>query len=383
MQVAPPAHLAWFVGDAAGARARLAAVLPHLASVRVTVVTIGPSGPLAVGVDSAVELPWSGHLSGAGRAPNGHRAAARLRAWLASDRPDVFVVDGGPQIASAARSAGVPAVVVRRPGAGSAAVSSVLEPLGAGELAPYPALLEPDDTPRWLRERTVHAGLLSRYAGRRPHRGAGRRAIGLAGDARVVTVLCGRDGLGGSADLAAAAAATPDWTWVTVGRCGTPATGMPANLHRLGWRDDPWPALEAADVVIASGALSAVAEVASARRPLLVVPRPGRTDDEVHGRLLGELGAATTASPWPERGAWQRLLETVAASDPAPLAALDDGRGPARTADWLTAWASSPPIGAPSSRAVVPPTGPRQHRPAEGLLLDLTRASADTTAPGR
>lgn len=376
MPVAARAHLAWFVGDAAGARARFAAVLPHLAGVRVTAVTIGPSGPSAVGVDTTVELPWSGHLS-AGRAPRGHRVAARLRAWIAADRPDVFVVDGGPQIASAARSAGVPVIVVRRPGSGSAAVSSVLEPLGAGELAPYPALLEPDDTPRWLRERTVHAGLLSRYAGRRPHRGAGRRAIGVAADARVVTVLCGRDGLGGAADLAAAAAETPAWTWVTVGRCGTPATGVPANLHRLGWRDDPWPALEAADVVVSSGALSVVAEVASAGRPLLVVPRPGRVDDEVHGRLLAELAAATTVPGWPAPEAWPRLLAAVAASDPSPLAALDDGRGPARAADWLTAWATTPPLGAPSSRAVVAPTGPR-YRTSDELVLDLARASADS-----
>jgi hypothetical protein len=377
MPVAARAHLAWFVGDAAGAGARFAAVLPHLAGVRVTAVTIGPSAAPAVGVDTAVELPWSGHLSAAGRAPSGHRVAARLRAWLAADRPDVLVIDGGPQIASAARSAGVPAIVVRRPGSGSAAGSSVLEPLGAGELAPYPALLEPDETPRWLRERTVHAGLLSRYAGRRPHRGAGRRAMGVAADARVVTVLCGRDGLGGAADLAAAAAETPTWTWVTVGRCGTPATGVPANLHRLGWQDDPWPALEAADVVVGSGALSVVAEVASARRPLLVVPRPGRVDDEVHGRLLAEVAAATTVSGWPAPAVWPRLLDAVAASDPGPLAALDDGRGPARAADWLTAWASSPPLGAPSSRAAVALTGPR-YRTADEIVLDLTPASADS-----
>jgi hypothetical protein len=376
MQVAARAHLAWFIGDGAGARARFAAVVPHLAGVRVTAVTVGPSGAPVVGVDAAVELPWAGHLSAAGRTPSRHRTAARLRAWIAADRPDVLVVDGGLQIASAARSAGVPVIVVRRPGSGPAAVSSVVEPLVAGELTPYPVLLEPDDTPRWSRERTVHAGLLSRYAGRRPHRGAGRRAIGVAADARVVSVLCGRDGLGGAADLAAAAAATPDWTWVTVGRCGTPATGVPANLHRLGWRDDPWPALEAADVVIASGALSVVAEVASARRPLLVVPRPRRTDDEVHGRLLADLGAATTVPGWPPPAAWPRLLASVAATDPAPLAALDDGRGAARAADWLTAWASSPPLGAPSSRAVAAPTATRS-RFSEELVLDLTRASAD------
>ena len=83
-----------------------------------------------------------------------------------------------------------------------------------------------------------------------------------------MTVVCGRDGLGDATDLAAAAAATPSWTWVTVGRCGTPAEGLPDNLYRLGWTDDPWPSLEAADVVVASAALSVVAEVAIGRAAL-------------------------------------------------------------------------------------------------------------------
>jgi UDP-N-acetylglucosamine--N-acetylmuramyl-(pentapeptide) pyrophosphoryl-undecaprenol N-acetylglucosamine transferase len=342
-----PTHLAWFVGDGTGARTRFAAVLPHLTGMRVSLVTVGPAGEVPAGVDGVVELPW-GVLGKEGAT---RRDPSRLRAWLTSDRPDLLVVDGSGEVAAAARAVGVPTVRVRRPGAGAARVTGVLEAVGAGEIAPYPPVLEPPGTPTWLRERTVHAGLLSRFAGRRPHRRAGRRALGIAPEAAVVTVLCGGDGLGGSDELVASAEATPRWTWLVVGRCGSTTPDLPGNLLRLGWRDDPWPALEAADVVVGSGALSVVAEVASAERPLVVVPRPGRADDEEHARLLAEAGAAYHAPRWPAPGSWAPLLDRVAGSDPDRLTRLDDRRGPARAADWLRSWARTPPHGAPSGRA--------------------------------
>jgi hypothetical protein len=382
MDVAERGHLGWYVGDAAGARARVTAVLPHLTDARVTLLTVGPAGPTSPGVEAVIELPWVGEPADAGRSSLDQRRRSQLRTWFAADRPDLLVVDGRPDVAATVTLVGVPTVGVRRPGIASGAPGSALGTLGDGELAPYPVrFLEPRGVPRWLRERTVHTGLLSRYAGRRPHRRAGRRALSLAADARVVTVLCGRDGLGGAADLAAAAAATPSWTWLTVGRCGSPATGLPSNLHRLGWRDDPWPALEAADVVVGSGALSVAAEVASAGRPLIVVPRPDREDDVAHGRLLERAGAATVLPCWPAADAWERLLGVAARSDPARLAELDDGHGPARAAERLTAWATSPPLGAPARRAVAPSLGPsHRHVPR---VIDPTPRPAHARSPRR
>jgi UDP-N-acetylglucosamine--N-acetylmuramyl-(pentapeptide) pyrophosphoryl-undecaprenol N-acetylglucosamine transferase len=364
MPSATPTHLAWFVGDGTGARTRFAAVLPHLTGMRVSLVTVGPAGEVPAGLDDVVELPW-GVLGGDGST---RRDPSRLRTWLASDRPDLLVVDGSGEVAAAARAVGVPTVRIRRPGTGTARVTGVLEAVGTGEIAPYPPVLEPPATPTWLRERTVHAGLLSRFAGRRPHRRAGRRALGIAPEAAVVTVLCGRDGLGCPADLAAAAEASPRWTWLVLGRCGSATTVLPANLLRLGWRDDPWPALEAADVVVGSGALSVVAEVASAERPLVVVPRPGRADDEEHARLLAEAGAAHHAPRWPAPGAWAPLLDRLAGSDADALSRLDDRRGPARAADWLRSWARTPPHGAPSGRAT---TDGGHHRARLDRILDL------------
>jgi UDP-N-acetylglucosamine--N-acetylmuramyl-(pentapeptide) pyrophosphoryl-undecaprenol N-acetylglucosamine transferase len=359
------AHIGWFIGDGAGARARFDAVLPHLTGLRLTLLTTGPVGPAPRGAD-VVELPV-GALAAAPGGP-ARRERTRLRAWLAGDRPDLLVVDGCGEVAATARASSVPTVRMRRPGTTSARVTGVIEAVGTGELAPYPAVLEPASTPTWMRERTVHAGWLSRFTGRRPHRRAGRRALGIDPEARVVTAVCGGEGLGCAAGIAAAADATPRWTWVTVGRCGSPATGLPTNLIRLGWRDDPWAALEAADVVVGSGALSVVGEVASADRPYVVVPRPGRADDDAHARLLDGAEAAVRVPGWPAPREWAAVLEQGLELGAHALAGLDDGRGPARSADWLRSWAFAP---GPAGRSESPVTD-AGGSPSSGTVLDLT-----------
>ncbi len=371
-------HLAWFVGDAAGARARLAAVRPHLTGVRLTALTLGPAPELEQLGIGVVALPWSARMQ---RAPGGGPGdfdgdtASRLLNWFHGARPDLLVADGSGAPVAEGAAAGVQIVSVRRPGAIGDRLAD-----GGGtvrELAPYPAVLEPDATPRWVRERTVHVGLLSRFSGRRPHGRAGRRALGIADDARVVTLLCGRDGLGGASDVASAAAATPTWTWVTVGRCGTPAEGLPSNVRRLGWTDDPWHALEAADVVVGRASLSVVAETATARRPLLVVPGTGdRVGDEVLPRLLASVGAATSLSRWPDASEWPSVLAAAAGIDPGPLERLEDGRGAARAADWLATWSR------PATSDVVPlPDGRRPHRSARrDRTIDVTTSSSRPAA---
>ena len=58
-----------------------------------------------------------------------------------------------------------------------------------------------------------------------------------------------------------AAAATPGWAWSVLGG----AAGQ--------WVDDPWPALCRADVVVTHGGMNAIADVAAARKPAVVVPQ--------------------------------------------------------------------------------------------------------------
>jgi hypothetical protein len=114
-----------------------------------------------------------------------------------------------------------------------------------------------------------------------------------------VLVLQGNGGTSvGPADVAAAAAATPDWEWA---RSGPGA-----------WSEDPWPALCSADVVVTHAGLGALADVAAAARPAIVIPED-RPHDEQHAtaRALAEAGLALTASRWPEEDRWPGLLTSA------------------------------------------------------------------------
>lgn len=364
-------HIAWYVGDGAGARSRLDAVAPHLPGARLTALSIG-SAPRLETCDEVVELPWPSATSDGAL---DDRTVRRLGTWLAADRPDLLVVDGRDSIAEVTRLVGLASVTIRRPHDRSDR-STPLPAVGSdGDLAPFPSALDPSSTPRRLHDRTAYIGLLSRYADRRPDRRAGRRNLGLPAAGRVVTVVAGRDGLGDVTALAAAAVATPEWTWVTVGRCGAPAEGLPANLYRVGWTDDPWPALEAADVVVAGAALSVIAEVASAARPLVVLPRPDRSADAVVVRRLAAARAAVPLGAWPEAAAWPALLEAARDTDAAPLARMEDGRGPARSGEWLLSLARSARRASPAgSRPRWASTGHPARRPSPlAKVIDLTR----------
>ena len=102
-----------------------------------------------------------------------------------------------------------------------------------------------------------------------------------------MVVLSGGGGSGVTGrHLRRAAAATPGWAWTILG--GTAGQ----------WAEDPWPALCRADVVITHGGLNAVAEVAAARKPAVVVPQ-----DRPHGeqrataRALARASLAVIADP--------------------------------------------------------------------------------------
>jgi hypothetical protein len=100
----------------------------------------------------------------------------------------------------------------------------------------------------------------------------------------------------GADEVAAAAAATPDWDW-----------------HRLGpgaWSEDPWPALCAADVVVTHAGLGALADVATAARPAIVIPEDRPHDEQrVTARALARSGLAITQPHWPDHELWPDLLD--------------------------------------------------------------------------
>jgi len=128
------------------------------------------------------------------------------------------------------------------------------------------------------------------------------------------------------ADVHAAEDATPGWTWDT---CGVP--GGP-------WVEDPWPLLQRAGVVVTHGGQNALAEVAAARRPTVVVPQARPHGEQVaNARAVERGGLAVVERSWPAAGDWPEVLDRAAALDPGRWRTWSDGGGAARAAAHLEA----------------------------------------------
>jgi hypothetical protein len=115
--------------------------------------------------------------------------------------------------------------------------------------------------------------------------------------------------------LAAARAETPAWTWRVLGP-------QPVGT----WVADPSAALRTADVVVTHAGQSAVAEVAAARRPAVVIPEPRPyAEQEATARALATGRWPVTVLPrWPDRG-WPDLLSRAGARDGSRWEAWCDG----------------------------------------------------------
>jgi hypothetical protein len=79
--------------------------------------------------------------------------------------------------------------------------------------------------------------------------------------------------------------------------------------------DEPdalWDQLSWADVVVTHGGQNAVAEVAAARRPAVIIAesRPHAEQAET-ARALADAGLAVGLQGWPEHGRWPGLLESA------------------------------------------------------------------------
>jgi predicted glycosyltransferase len=132
-------------------------------------------------------------------------------------------------------------------------------------------------------------------------------------------------GQGGStvttADVASARAATPGWDWTVLG--GDLAT----------WIEDPWPTLSGADVVITHAGLNAVAEVAAARKPAIVIPQQRPHEEQLAtARALAHTGLAITLERWPRADMWPELLRSALKSGGERWSVWSAGDGAARAA---------------------------------------------------
>jgi hypothetical protein len=219
---------------------------------------------------------------------------------LARYRVRLLVADVSVEVSLLARLHGVPVVVMAQPGDRTDPPHRAAYDLAERVLAPWPART-PSGWPRTWRQKTDHVGAFCRFDGLRPHHHS---------PGRQVMVLWGTGGLDVCpAQIQEAAAATPEWAWDVVGP-PVPGVGGPPNLRWRGWLDDVWSALSIADVVVTHAGQNAVAEVAAARRPAVIVPqdRP-HGEQRATGDMLVRCGIEAVELAWPRSQQWPLLLE--------------------------------------------------------------------------
>lgn len=222
------------------------------------------------------------------------RRGADVVRWVERARPALVVVDVSVEITLLVRLLGIRVVVVAMQGDRTDRAHRLAYDAAEVLLAPWPEDAAVEGFSRW-EHKLLHTGAISRFDGR--SRGVPARA-GDAGGPATVLLLWGSGGDAvPDADLRAAREATPGWRWVVRGG----ATGREA--------DDVWPDLLAADVVVVHGGQNAVAEVAAAARPAVVVAQPRPHEEQVHRvRTLREAGLCVALESWPAAQEWPDLL---------------------------------------------------------------------------
>ncbi|MDF9714651.1 glycosyltransferase [Nocardioides sp. ChNu-99] len=237
-----------------------------------------------------------------------------VSAWIAEHRPDVVVCDVSQEVALLCRLHGVPVVSLVQPGdrgdgphrlgLGLATALVACWPPAAGDLV--------TGLPATEVRRVVAVGGLSRFP----------VAAALPAAERTDEVVV----FGGSGGTA--------WTPAQLDALAARA-GRPVQVLGTGsWEERPFDRLRSAAVVVVQAGQNALAEVAAARVPAVVVPADRPHDEQ------RTTARALARGDWPvrvlddlEHDDWPTLLTEVASLDGARWAGWCDGGAPVRFAD--------------------------------------------------
>ena len=113
--------------------------------------------------------------------------------------------------------------------------------------------------------------------------------------------------------VAKAASTTPDWLWLIVGEVETGDRTIPNNVRIVGWCNDTYIYLKAADAAIASGGHNTVMEIGTARLPFICIPESRPFDEQkMKAQRLQDLGLCLVRENFPLKDleyTFQRLKE--------------------------------------------------------------------------
>jgi hypothetical protein len=256
-----------------------------------------------------------------------HRMAM-IGNWIRDNQPAAMVVDVSAEVTVLSRLLGVPVVTGTLPGLRRDPAHRLAHELADAILAPWPGRYHALAQPARHRDKTFFVGAVSRFDTR-------ELLPASSGYPRQALVL---EGLGGASVLSGSPAdfeaLTPGWEWTILGA--------------QNWLDDPWPAICAADVVIAQCGLGSLADIASARRPLIAIPAGRPFDEQLStAAVLRTAGLAVVAeSPMPAD--WAGLLERASALGGDRWSAWSDRAGATRAAQVVSDVASSISVGYPA-----------------------------------
>jgi hypothetical protein len=273
---------------------------------------------------SAIDPTANGTLHWVPLHDNGLRERmAMIASWIGAAKPDLVVVDVSVEVAMLCRLMGVPTIVVAMRGDRFDLAHRAAYDAAYSLLAPWAAEFAVPDWPARWQNKTFHAGAISRFADRTAQLG------GLHVGSRRGLVLWGSGGGGVPMDrVVAMASATPGWEWRVAG------VAPRGN-------GDVWDLLQWADVVVTHGGQGAIAEVAAARRPAVVI-----AEDRPHGEqaatatAIAAAGLAVAVSGWPAPGDWPELLERAAQRDAEQWARWAPADAASRAAAFIAAAAS-------------------------------------------
>lgn len=307
-----------------------------------------PAAPSWPDPDAGGVLHW------APAGPGGYQdRMAVLAGWLTRVRPELLVVDVSVEVALLARLLGVPVAVAAMRGDRTDRAHRAAYDVAGLLLAPWPADSPEPSISAERRAKTVHTGGISRFDDRIAPATEPRPA----GATRVVSVLWGRGGgRWAPQQQAQVAAATPGWRWEDAGADG-----------------DVWTSLRGADVVVTHAGQNAVAEVAAARRPAVVVALARPHDEQIATvDALAASDLAETSVGLPEAHLWPDLLERAVRRDGDDWSRWSDGHGGARAARAVEAHVAGRRL---AERTAVITLVQGRHDHLRGLLAGLAQGT--------
>ncbi|MDX1450324.1 MAG: glycosyltransferase [Acidimicrobiia bacterium] len=278
------------------------------------------------------------------------KRSAVMAGWLSRQDASLFISDVSVEAALLARLFGLPTVMVRQAGSRWDRPHRLAFDVASGILAPYPELLDGEDTPEDIRRKTHYSGFIT-AAGAPMSRRPARRWLGLDLDRPTLVIALGAGGTTFPLPrLERLPDSLPGWSVIVVGE-RRPAVDDAAGgrrVRRVGWVPDVMPYLSAADVVATHGGTNLVAQTASVGRPLIAVAED-RPFDEQRCRVdaLRRHRLAVGLTRWPRPEEWPERLAQALEIGGSPLHSLVDPNALTRTTEWLRSLASnSPPAAA-------------------------------------